>query len=69
MSEREWRNKILGLSNGEIIDDILRNPIACDEAKQVARDELLFRLIGDISIIKDKIINNEKNIKNDILPK
>jgi len=44
MSEVEWRNNCIGMSSGEIVEKIIRNPLACQEAKQVARDELFIRL-------------------------
>ena len=49
MSWNEHRKKILEMSNSEIISDVIRNPIADEEVKQIARDELLIRIIGKLS--------------------
>ena len=44
MSENKWRNECIGMSSSEIVSNIIRNPLACPEAKQIARDELFIRL-------------------------
>jgi hypothetical protein len=55
VSENEWRNECIGMSNKEVIEKVIRNPLACPEAKQVARDELLVRLIYEVTSIRNEL--------------
>jgi hypothetical protein len=50
----EHRKKILGMSDGEIIEH-MRSPITHPEVREMMRDELMFRIIGSISVINQKL--------------